>query len=361
MVVKRSETFALDAALTIPAGHTAALLGPNGAGKSTAVDALSGLLPIDAGRIALGPRTLDDPDRGVFMPPEERSVGVVFQDYVLFPHLTVAENIGFGPRSRGASRHTAHRRALDWADRFGLSALVDRKPRHLSGGQAQQVALARTLAAEPDLLLLDEPLAALDVTTRVTLRRSLADHLGEFPGPRLLITHDPTEAFLLADTIYVVEGGVITQVGTAEEIRLRPRTPYIADLAGSNLFFGIAAAGNVDVAGHVIHVADTGVSGPVLVTIHPRTVALYPQRPEGSPRNTWETAITRIEELGDRVRLQVGAPMSLTVEITPGAVSALRLAPGTPVWVAVKATEIGIAPGDAVVASRAATAATDDI
>ncbi len=341
-VVVRMEGFSLDASLAIAPGTTAALLGPNGAGKSTVVGALAGLMPLTGGQIVLGSRTLDDPQQGVFVPPEERHVGVVFQDYVLFPHLSVVENVAFGPRSRGRGRDAARRSAEAWVERLGLDELAGRRPGDLSGGQAQRVALARALADDPELLLLDEPLAALDVTTRVRLRHTLGDHLADFAGPRLFITHDPTEAFLLADVIHVLEEGRITQVGTADDIRLRPRTPYVADLAGTNLFRGDAHAGTVVIEGHPIQVADTAVQGPVLVTIHARAVALYPNEPEGSPRNAWPTRITRIEHLGDRVRVRVESPLRLTIEVTENATQALHLAPGSEVWASVKATEIGV-------------------
>ena len=343
LIAGRDNGFSLDVPLTIAPGHTAALLGPNGAGKSTVVSVLSGLLPLDAGQISLAGRVLDDPSIDVFVPPEERGVGVVFQDYVLFPHLTVTENVAFGLRSRNVSRHEAAERAGQWLERLGLAGMGDRKPRDLSGGQAQRVALARALIAEPELLLLDEPLAALDATTRVELRRTLDDHLEHFPGPRLLITHDPTEAFLLADQIHVMEGGVVTQVGAADDIRLRPRTPYIADLAGSNLVEGAASNGMVATPTHDLHVGDTHIAGPVLATIHPRAISIHRHQPEGSPRNTWDTTVTRIEHYGDRVRLQTGDPLALTAEITPNAVDALGLVDGVPVWVSIKATEIGVA------------------
>ena len=335
-----TDSFQLDLALSIPAGTTIALLGPNGAGKSTAVAALAGLRALDRGRIDLSGTVLDDPERSVFVPPEDRNVGVVFQDYLLFPNLTVLENVAFGLRSRGVPRDEARHRSAAWIDRLGLDGLEARKPTELSGGQAQRVALARALATEPDLLLLDEPLAALDVTTRAELRRTLAEHLRTFPGPRLLITHDPTEAFLLADEIHVIEHGSITQSGSAESIRLRPRTPYVADLVGSNLFTGIAVHGRVEADGHHLHIADAEVAGDVLITIRPSAIAVHLHEPDGSPRNAWPTTIDLIEPLGERTRLRTGPPLPLVVEITTEAREALDLTEGTDVWVAVKATEI---------------------
>ena len=337
-----SESFRLEVALSIQPGTTTALLGPNGAGKSTAVAAIAGLRPIDGGRIELGGAVLDDPSAATFVPPEERNIGVVFQDYLLFPNLTVLENVAFGLRSRGVRRDEAHTRSVDWVDRLGLGGLADRNPLELSGGQAQRVAMARALVTEPDLLLLDEPLAALDVTTRAQLRRTLAEHLRSFPGPRLLITHDPTEAFLLADEIHVIEDGTITQSGTADEIRLRPRTSYIADLVGSNLFAGTAAQGRVETEGHHLHVADTEIAGNVLITIRPTSVSIHLHEPDGSPRNSWPTTIDLMEPLGERTRLRTGSPLPLVVEITTEATRALDLAVGAQVWVAVKATEVGV-------------------
>jgi molybdate transport system ATP-binding protein len=342
VVIRRSDSFFLDVDLSIDPGMTVALLGPNGAGKSSTVSAIAGLLPLDRGRIQLGAEVLDDPGEEIFLPPERRQIGVVFQDFLLFPHLTVLENIAFGLRSRGVRRGQATESALEWMKRLGIAGLEGHAPRDLSGGQAQRVALARALVVEPELLLLDEPLSALDVTTRVQLRRVLAEHLRSFVGPKLLITHDPTEAFLLADVVHVIENGRITQVGTADEIRLRPKTKYAADLAGSNLISGMADDSRVDVGAFSLTIADHDVSGPVLLTLHPTAISVHRGRPEGSQRNTWRTSVEVVESLGDRVRLLTGVPLPLAVEVTREAMDALALQPGAAIWVAVKATEIGI-------------------
>jgi molybdate transport system ATP-binding protein len=340
--VRRSDNFRLQIAATVPAGHTVALLGPNGAGKSTAVAAIAGLLPIDTGHIRLDGTSLDYPPDDVFVPADQRRIGVVFQDYLLFPHMSVLENVAFGLRSRGIGKDQALAAARDWLTRLGLSGLEDRKPDDLSGGQSQRVALARALVTEPDLLLLDEPLSALDVTTRTELRRALGEHLEEFQGPRMLITHDPTEAFLLADEVHIIEQGEVTQAGTPDEIRLRPRTPYAADLAGSNFILAKADSGLVTVGDHVLHLAEQMPDGPLVLTIHPAAISIYPSRPEGSPRNTWETTIGRVERLGGRTRLLTTAPLPLTVEVTTASFDDLRLETGSRIWVAIKATEIGV-------------------
>jgi molybdate transport system ATP-binding protein len=344
LVVRRGGGFTLDLGLAIEPGTTTALLGPNGAGKSTAVAAIAGLLPLDAGRLGLAGSILDDPAAGVFVPPEARRIGVVFQDYLLFPHLTAIENVAFGLRSRGVPRGEAHDRAAEWLGRLGLRGAERIGSGDLSGGQAQRVALARALVTDPDLLLLDEPLAALDVTTRAALRRTLGEHLAAFAGPRLLITHDPTEAFLLADRVHVLEAGTVTQAGTPADIRLRPRTAYAADLGGTNLVLGTAAGGLVDTGERTIAIADHSVAGPVLVTIRPSSITIHRRPPEGSPRNSWATTIETIEHLGGRVRLQTSPPVPLTAEITEEAAKDLELGAGTGIWVAIKATEVAVEP-----------------
>lgn len=340
----RRNGFALDVSLAIERGRTVALLGPNGAGKSSVVEVVAGLLPIDEGEIRLGGSILDSPRRSVFEPPEVRRVGVVFQDYVLFPHLSVIGNVAFGLRSRGVDRGEAHRRAGVWMSRVGLGGMGDRMPGDLSGGQAQRVALARALAIEPELLLLDEPLAALDIEIRASLRRELARHLGGYEGPRMLITHEPTEAFLLADEVVVIEEGSVTQRGTADEIRLRPRTSYAAGVADVNLFRGMASDGVVETGDHILHIADHDVSGPVLAVIRPASVSVHLARPEGSPRNSWQTKLELVEQMGDRTRLLTGPPLPMAVEITSESTEALHLASGSSAWVSIKATEIAVQP-----------------
>ncbi len=341
-LVVRRDGFELDLPLSIEPGSTTALLGPNGAGKSTAAAVLAGLVALDDGHVRLGDRLLDDGHQ-VFVPAEARNIGVVFQDHLLFPHLRVVDNVAFGLTSRGVARPEARRRAEAWLTSLGLAGFGRRHPGELSGGQAQRVALARALAPDPDLLILDEPLSALDVSTRVETRRVLADHLAGFAGPRLLITHDPTDAYVLADRVCVLESGRLVQAGTPDDLRRRPATPYIADLAGVNLLRGSMHDGRIElVGGGILHAADHRSDGPVLVAIRPNAVALHRNRPEGSPRNVWATTVTALDPLGEVTRVQVDRPVSLTVEVTPEAAADLGLAPGSAVWASVKATEIGV-------------------
>jgi molybdate transport system ATP-binding protein len=216
-------------------------------------------------------------------------------------------------------------------------------PRELSGGQAQRVALLRTLATEPRLLLLDEPLSALDVTIRAEVRRELSRQLASFRGVRLIVTHDPLEAIALADRLVVLEKGHVVQSGTPEEVTARPRSRFVADLAGVNLLRGNGRGDHVELAGASIAAPDAG-DGDVFAVIHPRAVALYLARPEGTPRNVWQGEVEDIDLHGDRVRVRVKSPVPLVAEVTPAAVRDLRLHAGASVWVAFKATEVSVYP-----------------
>ncbi|MEU7933600.1 ABC transporter ATP-binding protein [Micromonospora echinofusca] len=338
LVVQR-DAFRLDVPLRVAAGEVVALLGPNGAGKSTALRALAGLLPLTAGHLTLGGVDLDRPRGRAWTPTERRPIGVVFQDYLLFPHLSALENVAFGPRRRGADRRAARRTAHDWLARVGLAEHADRRPRQLSGGQAQRVALARALAVEPALLLLDEPLAALDARTRLDTRAELHRHLAAHPGATLLVTHDPLDALVLADRLVVVEEGRVVQEGDAASVTARPRTDYVARLVGLNLHRGHADGHRVQVAdGLVLTVADR-LDGEAFVAFRPSAVALHPTRPEGSPRNTWAATVAGVQRHGDNLRVRLDGPIGVAADVTPAAAAQLRLAPGQPVWAAVKAAE----------------------
>ena len=344
LVIRRASDFSVDVGLRAEAGQTVALVGPNGSGKTTVVEAVAGLLELDDGFVHLDGRPLEDVQRSLRREPAERQIGVVFQDYLLFPHLSALDNVAFGLVSRGVPRSEARRRASAWLERLGVGEVEGHSPRELSGGQAQRVSLARALAFEPRALLLDEPLAAVDAAGRGHLRQLLSGHLESFEGPRLLVTHDPKEAFLLADRVVVLEGGRVTQEGRPEEIRARPRSAYAADFAGPNLVAGEAADGWVEASGRKLRIASTRVRGPVLVTVHPRAISLHHERPEGSPRNIWECEVTAIERLGERVRVLLGGPLPMTAEVTPEACSVLELVPGVRVWLSIKATEMRVEP-----------------
>jgi molybdate transport system ATP-binding protein len=326
--------------LRVEPGSTVAVLGPNGAGKTTLLHALAGLVPIDTGRVVLDKRVLDDTASAIHVAPEQRSIAVVFQDYLLFPHLTVLDNVAFGLRCHGASQRDARHRAHQWLERVGLDTRAKAKPAELSGGQAQRVALARALAVEPQMLLLDEPLSALDLRTRAELRRALRRQLDTFPGIQLLVTHDPLEAMALAGHLIVLEKGRIVQAGSPAELAERPRSPYVADLVGVNLFRGQANGDHVALDGEaLLNVPGVG-TGEVFAVIHPRAVALHRRPPEGTPRNVWRAPIVGLDIAGPRVRIRCGGAIPIVAEVTSSAVEELHLDQGGDVWVSVKATEI---------------------
>jgi molybdate transport system ATP-binding protein len=336
-------TLDLRVALRVDDGETVAVLGPNGAGKSTLLRALAGILPLEEGCIAIDGTVVDDPRAGVYLVPERRSIGVVFQDYLLFPHLSVAENVAFGLRSRGVPRREARARARAWLERVGITD-ASVKPRALSGGQQQRVALARALVAEPRLLLLDEPLAALDVGIRTQLRRELRTQLGSFLGARVLVTHDLLDAVALADRLVVLESGRVAQEGSVADVSQRPRSRYVADLVGINLLRGVGHGHEVRVDTHGTVVTADAVDGEVYVAIHPHAVTLSRVAPEGSARNVWPARITGQDLLGDRVRLHLDGAVPLVAEVTAAAVGDLGLHDGVDIWASVKATELDIYP-----------------
>ena len=336
-------TLALQVALAVEPGETVAVLGPNGAGKTTLLRVLAGLHPLDRGEVCLDGVVLDGD-------PCERSVGVVFQDYLLFPHLSVLENVAFGLRARGRPRDRARSDAAGWLDRVGLADRASARPAALSGGESQRVALARALATEPRMLLLDEPLSALDATTRAATRRDLRRLLLDHDGVRVLVTHDPLEAMALADRLVVLEGGRIVQEGTAAEISARPRSAYVADLVGVNLVAGTATADGLVAPGLTLHAATASVAdGDAFAVVHPRAISLHRTRPEGSARNVWAGDAMHIEVEAGRARIQLRLDggdgrdgPTMVAEVTPAAVADLRLADGGRVWASVKATEVTV-------------------
>jgi molybdate transport system ATP-binding protein len=338
------DSFALTAGLDVPAGETVAVLGPNGAGKTTLLHAIAGLTALDSGAITLDGDVLEDTQAGVFIPPERRSIGVVFQDYLLFHHLSSLDNIAFGLRCRGVKPAEARVRAHEWLARVGLADHASARPAQLSGGQAQRVALVRALICEPRVLLLDEPLSALDATTRAGTRRDLRRHLAEYDGVRIVVTHDPIEAAALADRLVVLEAGRVVQAGTHAEISAHPRSPYVADLVGVNLFRGRGQRDRIVVGVDAALTAASSVEGDVLAVVHPRAVTLHRDAPRGSARNVWQGRVAVIDLETDRVRVRVAGPIPIVAEITHGALDELRLTDGASVWVSVKATEITIFP-----------------
>jgi molybdate transport system ATP-binding protein len=331
--------FRLDVELTAPPGAVLALLGPNGSGKSTLLSAVAGLIPLSGGHLELDGVVLDDAGNR-FVSPQRRRVGLMFQDYLLFPHLSVVDNVGFGPRSLGSSRAQSRETARQMLRRLRIEDLAQRKPGSLSGGQAQRVALARALACDPQLLLMDEPLAALDAGTRREVRSELRRHLSAIGVTTVMVTHDPVDAMVLADHLVVLEAGRVVQRGTPSEVARRPASDYVGALVGMTLLRGTATDGTVNLTGGAqLQIVDHTLSGPVLVAVRPESVGVHRDRPEGSPRNVWRGVIADLTDLHGRVRLDVLGPPDVAVDVTAAAVADLRLAVGAQVWLSLKATE----------------------
>ncbi|MFG2484000.1 ABC transporter permease [Streptomyces virginiae] len=319
-------------------GTTIAVVGENGAGKTTLLRALLGLTPRAHAALRLGDTDV------TALPPHKRQVAWVPQDGALFPHLTALGNTAYGLRARGVSRAQARREALAWLDRLGVLHLADRRPAQLSGGQAQRVALARALAARPRLLLLDEPLAALDQTTRARVRHTLRTHLAGFGGVCLIVTHDPVEAVSLADRVLVLAHGRALQDAPPAEVTRNPRSPWVARMLGRNAWPGTASADGLTLAaGGRLVVAETLTEGAkALAIIAPEAVSVHTDRPGGSPRNVWPGTVREITAVGSRLRVLVASDTApdLVAEITPDAAAELGLVDGAAVWTSVKATEV---------------------
>ncbi|WP_346620642.1 ABC transporter ATP-binding protein [Blastococcus montanus] len=341
-VAVRRGSLVLDVPVEVADGEVLAVLGPNGAGKSTLLRVLAGLLAPDDGRVAVDGAVWDDVPAGTHLPAHRRPLGVVFQDALLFPHLSVAENVAFGLRTRGAGKAERRATAAAWLDRVGLHGLGDRRPAELSGGQAQRAALARALVGDPALLLLDEPLSALDARTRLSVRADLRRHLVGFDGSTVLVTHDPVDAMALADRVVVVEEGRVVQTGAPADVARRPRTDYVARLVGLALLPGTGEGRLVRLgSGAVVAVAEEA-AGPVFAAVRPESVALYATRPDGSPRNVWPVRVVAATPHGATVRCELSGEVPLVADVTAASFAEMGLAPGAEVWATVKASEVAV-------------------
>ncbi|MFN8223615.1 MAG: ABC transporter ATP-binding protein [Gaiellales bacterium] len=330
-------SFDLELSLDVPEGTTA-LVGPSGAGKSTVLRAVAGLVTPARGIVAVGEDTWLDTDRGVVLPPEERSVGMLFQDYALFPHLSVRRNVAYGARRLGL--------VDELLERFGIAALASARPPSLSGGERQRVALARALARQPRVLLLDEPLSALDAHTRGEVRSELRDLLGGLALPTILVTHDFEDAAALADRIAVIDAGRILQVGTPSALVAGPREPFVASFTGANVLRGFAAPGPDGLTAVTL---DTGVTiwstdeatGKVALVVYPWEVSVSRDEPHDSALNHVRAPIVSTVSLGNRSRVKVGP---LTAEVTTASGERLALREGEVVVASFKATAARLLP-----------------
>jgi len=384
-VVERAG-FRLDVTLRVAPGETVAVLGPNGAGKTTLLRALAGLVALDSGSVRLGGTVLADAERGVSVPPHGRGVGFVFQDYLLFQHLSALDNVAFGCRARnGLSRRAGRMVARPWLERLGLAEVAGRRPGRLSGGQAQRVALARALAPGPGLLLLDEPLAALDAGTRVDVRAHLRAVLADLAVPSLLVTHDPLDALTLADRVLIVEDGQIAQQGEPVEIARRPRTDYVARLMGLTLYQGVLRGDMVAIdGGGALRVRPSGTvtngtvtngtasydgatndgatndaatndaagigegpapDGRVLVAARPAAITLHTAMPAAGPEAAVVAArVAGIEPRADGARVALDAEPPVWADLSAAMMAELRLAVGVPVWARISVDALEVYP-----------------
>jgi molybdate transport system ATP-binding protein len=349
-VVVRRPAFTLDVALSAEPGEVLAVLGPNGAGKSTLLGVLAGLLRPDEGYVRVGETVVTD--ARVHVPPHRRGVGLLAQQALLFPHLSALGNVAFGPRAQGVPRRDAERRARELLAAVDAAELADRRPARMSGGQQQRVALARALAPGPGLLLLDEPLAALDVDATPAMRSLLRRVIRDAKQTAVLVTHSALDALVLSDRVVVLTGGRVVEQGVTREVLARPRSSFTARIAGLDLVPGTACAEGLRTAdGTVVSGRADGVApGERAVAVFPPSaVAVFAQRPHGSPRNVLPVRLAAIEPRGDIVRLRAGAAPDgpawvdgLAADVTPAAVADLAVEPGAELWFAVKATEVGI-------------------
>ena len=341
-VVVEQPAHRLDVTLSARPGDVVAVVGPNGSGKTTLLRVLAGLHPATAGRVHCAGRLWEDTGGKVRLSAQERRVGMVLQEVLLFPHLTAVDNVAFGPRSRGAGRVEARRAATGWLERLGVAEYAERRPRELSGGQAQRVAVARALATDPVLLLLDEPLAALDVGAAMALRLELARHLAEYDGVTLLVTHDAIDALTIANRVVVLDEGRVVQDGPPAEVAALPRTAHVARLVGLNVLAGTSRGTRVEVGDGTELVTTTPYDGVVHVTFPPAAVALSREPGSGSARNQWRGRVVSVAPHGPVVRVQVDAAGGLIADVTAESAGRLGVAPGQPVFATVKATEVTV-------------------
>jgi molybdate transport system ATP-binding protein len=342
IAVRRGD-FDLEATVRAGPGEVVAVLGRNGSGKSTLLAAVAGLLHPDTGRIVLDGRVLTDTAAGVQLAPHRRRVGLLAQEPLLFPHLSVLDNVAFGPRVAGTRRSQARAAAMRRLTEVDAVEFASRRPHRLSGGQAQRIALARALASDPDLLLLDEPLSAVDVelapALRSLLRSVLADRLA------VIVTHQVIDALVLADRVVVLEGGRVVEQGPTREVLTRPCSAFAARLAGLNLVSGTATASG-------LHAEDgteltgatesTVLGAPAVAVFTPAAVAVSLDPPQGSPRNVISDRVTALEPNGTLVRVRGAA--GLAADITPGVAVELGLHTGAGVWFVVQAAEVAVYP-----------------
>ena len=347
-LVERRDAFTLDVAFEAPPGSTTVLVGESGAGKTSVLRLLAGLDRLDAGHVTVGGDRYGDAATGLHIPSWRRDIGYVAQDYALFPHLSVGENVAFGLRASGVERRRIQPMVREALDVVGIPELAARMPGRLSGGQQQRVALARALVLSPRLLLLDEPLSSLDLQTRRVVRVELRALLHRLPCITVYVTHSPVEALVFGDQIVVLDGGRVAQAGSREQLLRYPRSPFVAELVGTNLFIGRAAASaesgaTIRTPEGLLAIEEASGPGTVYLTVSPREITLYRAPPDGSAQNVFEGAVLEIVPEppgGERVRVALATRPMLVAEVTREAVAALGLREGMRIHAAFKATGV---------------------
>ncbi|MBT2532695.1 ABC transporter ATP-binding protein [Arthrobacter sp. ISL-48] len=340
-----------DVSLSLGPTETVAVMGPNGAGKSTLLAVIAGLLHPDSGRAEVDGRVLFDVagGRGPWTPPHRRGTALLAQEPLLFPHLSALDNVAFGPRSAGTPKQQARDSASRWLAEVEAGELESRRPVELSGGQSQRVAVARALAADPGLLLLDEPMAALDIHAAPLLRRLLKRVLA---GRRaIIITHDILDALILADRVVILENGRISEEGPTRDVLLRPRSRFAAGLAGLNFVVGTITEHGLQARDLAVYGQHDDLPGPLpigqpgVAVFPPSAVSVFMAEAHGSPRNSFPVTITDLEPHGDRIRVRAGEGGQLSADITPESSADLALVPGIEVYFVIKAGAVSIYPG----------------
>ncbi|MBI3818212.1 MAG: ABC transporter ATP-binding protein [Planctomycetes bacterium] len=340
----RAGSLTIKAALDAARGSVWAIAGRNGAGKTTLLRGIAGLARPVAARVAVDGKLLHSTEENIYIPPERREVGYLFQESRLFPNMSVLENVSFGLRARGAHAAEARARGMEYLERFEMQTFANRAARELSGGEARRVALARAMITKPKLILLDEPLGSVDPAARPSIRRDLHREIRGGDCAALIVTHDAADAFTLASHLYFLENGAVTQSGPIADVAAHPRTPFAAEFAGVNIYKGIAKNNTVALDGGAALVAAGAQDGPSIVSIAPSAVAVFAGAPGGSPRNTFQGTIDHLDHHGDRVRLHVRGAVPIRADVTPAAVRELRLAPDVNIWISIKATEVDVYP-----------------
>ena len=332
-VILNRDSLTLDVELQLQHGEVIAVLGPNGAGKTSLLHALLGWLELESGWIMVDGEVIDSPDTDSYVPPQHRPFGMVFQDGLLFPHMSVEKNILFGAGKDFNLKPLA--------ESLQASELLAKFPSELSAGERQRAAIARSLAARPKVLFLDEPFSALDIQGKRRGRSLLKEALAIGVSGCLIVTHDLVDAFTLADRVMIIEGGKLTQFDVPDRIRSRPGSEWIADLVGWNYYEGIGEGSVVTLPhGTTIFTAQDDLDGPTSISINPASVSIFKSQPSGSPRNSWLTSIQNIEILGGRARVSLVGEIDICADITTVAANELRQSISSEVWVSVKATEV---------------------